>query len=137
MKILATLTLALAAQTVSAQTQYSADLAESFNTFRGLMARAERTAAPNKSGLLGIQTEAFELQKKLGAIIQESAQANLALVRSGEPNDRNLLLISSSDDTLMLGKKFLDYYIYTGDKFFLTQANGAAAMAKTVQAAIK
>ena len=101
------------------------------------MARAEPTAAPNKSGLLGIQTEAFELQKKLGAIIQESAQANLALVRSGEPNDRNLLLISSSADTLMLGKKFLDYYIYTGDKFFLTQANGAAAMAKTVQAAIK
>ena len=120
-----------------AQTQYSSDLSASFDSFRSLMTRAERTSLSNKAGLLAIQAEAFELHKKAASIGSEAAQAELALVRSGEPHDKNLLLVSAAADALVLAKKLLDYYLFTGDKAFLSQATAVAQIGRRLKASVR
>ena len=83
MKLLLSVLLALAAAPAWPQSQYSEDLTECFTAFKSLIARAENISTGNKAGKLGIQAEVVQLQVKLSKLSRETAQANLALARSG------------------------------------------------------
>ena len=137
MKILFAIFLTIAAANVCAQGQYATDLTDNFATFKSLFARAERVSPTNRRGKLSIQTEAVNLQEKLSALSLGASEANLALAKGGDENDRNLLLVSSSAESLILANNLLVYYLNTGDKGFLVQSNAATTIARSLRDAIK
>ena len=125
------------ANAAHAQENYIKDLAELFGKFSDLIAKVERASPTNVASVIELQTLAVELLPKLGQLSQEAAKRNLALLKSGEKNNKRLLLISSSADSLLLADNLLLRYIYTNEAIFIDQSNAAVAIARALQQSIK
>jgi len=126
--------LALVLASLPAVAQYDEELSQYSASLRVLMIQAERLRPQDSASRAAIQSELFELSKKLHRLEEEALRANTELQRRGNAPDRKLLLAAAISKSLDLAQSLIGFYLDTHDKAFWVSASQAAQSARQLLA---
>lgn len=113
---------------------YDSDLTELSGTLRALMVRSEHAKQIEPSTRLKIQSELFDLSKKLHRLQEEASGADVDLMRSGRNPNRQLQITAAVCQSLDLAATLTASYLDTFDNTFWLAAVQAALIARNLQA---
>lgn len=116
------------------QAHYDEELAQHSGSLRALLVQTERLKPQDVAGRIAIQSELFELAKKLHRLEEEALSANLELQRRGSGPDRKLLLAAATAKSLDLAQALAGFYLDTQDKSLWSAALQAAQSARNLLA---
>jgi hypothetical protein len=120
---------------VHAEGTFAADLDQLASGLRAVMAKAERAQQLDKKARNAIQDDSQKLLEKMIEISSQASRVHTELLKSGLSPDRELLLVASTADSMILALNLTWRYLDVPEKVFWTQALAAVAISKTLRAA--
>jgi len=118
------------------QGTYTADLKKLEFDLRAVMAKAERAKLMDKETKDALRDVSIELLERMIEASSQSNKIHNELLKSGLPPDKDLLLVTSAADSMILALNLTYRYMDVQDKLLWAQALAAARISKALMSEI-